>query len=506
MVTDHHSLCYLLKKRDLTGRLARWALTLQDHSIEIVHKSGRLHADADALSRQPLGAPEDEPEIPTLILAPTAAEFVAKQAEDPVFAKVLQSLAGMTNSRREAKNVQQYIIKDGKLYRQIIINGRSKLQLCLPKPYVDGVLRACHDHLTAGHLGTSRTLHRVAQRYYWPRMLTDAKRYVRTCHDCQMRKGSVTKPVGFLKSIKVTQPFERVGLDILGPFPRSSLGNRYAIMAIDYFSKFVIARAVPVATSEMVIEFLVEGVVLHHGTPRIVTTDRGKPLTSNLSQKLFQALQVQHAMTTSYHSQSDGLIERFNRTVAQTLSFYVSTKQDNWDRVLKFAVFGYNTSKQETTGYTPFFLTFAREPVLPVDVALDNRFNETDALRGVTGMPALISKIQVVREEVRRRIKTAQARQRRIYNEKRIPARYDPGDLVLLFTPVRRKGRSEKLLFRYWGPYRIVKGINNLNYVVGRNGKDFRMHQVVHVSRMKRFHSRRERVRPCEEMSMPAFQ
>jgi len=375
VVTDHHSLCWLLKKRDLSGRLARWSLQLQDLDIEIVHRSGRLHSDADGLSRAPTGSPEEEEEIPLLNNFPVMAGAIdigSAQRQSTWWEGILRGMSDTAPSSRIRKQIQLYELKGGVLYRRQIRRGEVTYQLCLPETVVDQVLLACHADVTAGHLGVTRTVHKIQQRYFWPGMRRQIIRFVLSCVDCQMKKRIQKAPAGFMRSVRVSKPFEKVGIDLIGPFPLTSAGNRYAIVAVDYLTKWAICKAVPSASSKEVVDFFVRNVVLQHGAPVFLISDRGKCLTAKFSEELFKALETNHLITTAYHPQCNGLAERYNHTFADMISMYVNSLHNDWDRYVDFVTFAYNTSRQESTGVSPFFLLYGREAVLPIDVALGN--------------------------------------------------------------------------------------------------------------------------------------
>ena len=104
--------------------------------------------------------------------------------------------------------------------------------------------------------------------------------------------------------MEVTQvgtPFERIGIDVLGPFPRSRKGNTNIIAAVDYLTKWVEVRAVPDATARQIGKFFVEEIVLRHGFPREVTSDQGKCFTAEVTREVFALLHLTHRMTVPYH-------------------------------------------------------------------------------------------------------------------------------------------------------------------------------------------------------------
>ena len=125
--------------------------------------------------------------------------------------------------------------------------------------------------------------------------------FVQSCEDCQTRKKSLEHPSGFMTSITVQHPFERLGIDFIGPFPKSLSGNKYVIIAVDYCTKWVIAKAIPNSKTKEVVDFFIKRIVLQHGAPSFLISDQGKSLNFNFSRTLFKAMTTNHLITTAYH-------------------------------------------------------------------------------------------------------------------------------------------------------------------------------------------------------------
>ncbi|GFV13248.1 transposon Tf2-9 polyprotein [Trichonephila clavipes] len=416
VVTDHHSLCWLMNLKDPSGRLARWALRLQEHHFDVKYKTGKKHSDADALSRNPM---EEETETPDKFLAVTT---------------------------------------NGKLWLPVI-----------PKHLRAGILRHFHDAPTAGHLGFAKTYDRIRKRFYWPGMYRNVVRYVMHCRECQRRKSVPQRPPGRLVPIPpAIAPFHRIGIDLLGRFPKSAHGNKWIIVCTDYSTRYAITKALPTAEVEEIAKFLLEEIVLRHGAPRVIITDRGAVFRSRLISSLVDLCNIDHRFTTAYHPQTNGLTERFNKTLADMLSMYVDVEQKNWDEILPFVTFAYNTAKQETTGFTPFYLLHGREAETTLDTMLPFCPNDFDDNN--------ITKIAARAEESRQlaRVHTlrAQDKDRRRYDSKHQMVSYAPGDLVL-------------------------RRLSAVTYAV----QDFdpasrkrKLREVVHVLRMKPYHDPAEQI------------
>ncbi|KZR99377.1 Uncharacterized protein APZ42_004776, partial [Daphnia magna] len=156
------------------------------------------------------------------------------------------------------------------------------------------ILQAYHDDVVSGHLGINRTLHKICNRFFWPKMALDITRHVQSCVHCQSRKGVPDKPAGLLQCIKVERPFQKVGIDLLGPFPLSTQGNKMIIVAVDYLTKWVELKAMPTGKADDVAEFFVNQILLRHGTPEQIITDREKCFTSDLTQAVVKKLHTNH--------------------------------------------------------------------------------------------------------------------------------------------------------------------------------------------------------------------
>src|SRR5690606_37769323 len=117
---------------------------------------------------------------------------------------------------------------------------------------------------------------------------------------------------------------------------------------------------VPAATAESVAQFFLHYIVLRHGAPRILLSDRGRQFVSRLVNEFLRHCNTIHKTTTSYHPKCNGLTERFNHTLADMISAFVNYRHSDWDKILPFLVHAYNTAVQSSTGYSPFFFLFLR--------------------------------------------------------------------------------------------------------------------------------------------------
>ena len=120
----------------------------------------------------------------------------------------------------------------------------------------------------------------------------------------------------------------------MGPFLQSKAGNKYIIVAVDYVTKWAETKALPTSKAEQAAEFFVLNLVLRHGAPQYITTEQGKCFIAELTQNILAAFKTSHLMTTAYHPQANGQVERINHTLTDMLSIYVSTDHSDWDELL----------------------------------------------------------------------------------------------------------------------------------------------------------------------------
>ena len=454
IITDHHALCFL-KHTDYTNkRLTRWSIKLQEFDYTIRYKNGKAHTDADCLSRSPVDPPprenDDLFDLPTFLL--TDENLATEQDKDPALRSLIQVIQNPATAfiglRKRANNFRLY---NNVLFKINTSPTGAQNLLVIPKHLISEILYTHHSEPLSGHLGIAKTYYKIKDRYFWDTLKTDVEKFVRGCADCQARKGeNYRKPIGLLQPIRVGLPFDHIALDILGPFRKSSNSNTVIVVATDYATRWAETRALPNATAEQVAKFVLEQILTRHGTPRYFLSDRGTNFRSQLIRELLQIMGIYQQFTTSYHPQCNGLTERFNKTLADMLAIYTSTAQTDWDTYLPHVTFAYNTCRQDTTQFSPFMLVYGREAVLPSQT---NLMQEPDTTTAAEIREKALAARALGVQNITARQKCDKAR----YDVRHRHIEYQPGDKVKIFTPVRKIGKSEKLLLKYFGPYYVVK-------------------------------------------------
>ena len=502
--TDHGSLTWLRNFKDPEGQLARWLEILQQFDFEIVHRRGRKHTNADALSRLPcrqckrdthFSTQPAEDQVAVVKLLPSFPDLREQQLNDHIVGPVLRakendvkpsdgSLRAMDpHARRLFQLWDQLLIKQGCLYRVYVrsIDGSSLLQFVAPKSIREEVLKDLHEGVMGGHLGEDKTFDRVRERFYWPGYHSDVCNWVRTCGSCAARKTPAPKRRAPLQSVKVGAPLQLVAVDILGPFPTTVSGNRYILTVGDYFTRWMEAYPIPNQEARTVAEKVTNEFFFRFSPPEQLHSDQGRQFESQLVAEICKLLGINKTRTTSYHPQSDGLVERFHRTLLSMLASSGAQQSHEWENYLRPLCMAYNSSINPTTGYSPFFLMFGRQVRMPVDVMYGQPHEgESPPTHAAT----LRDRLEMAYRCVRKRMGYKLDRQKEFYDRKVHGEPYSEGDLVWLCSPVVNRNVGKKLLLPWTGPYKVLRRISTTTYRI-QHTRFPRKRVIVHFDRLK---------------------
>ncbi|GFY06603.1 retrovirus-related Pol polyprotein from transposon 412 [Trichonephila clavipes] len=213
-----------------------------------------------------------------------------------------------------------------------------------------------------------KTLQKVPERFYWNKGRNDVEKCCRICDPCAARKSPRKRTRGRLQLYNVGAPFERIAFDILASLPRSSDGNNNILVVMDYFTKWPEAYPIPDQEASTVAEVLAQQWISRFGLPLQLHSDQGRNFDFTVCKRLCEILAIDKTRTTALHPQSDGMVERFNRTILNSLSLLVSSNQQDWDRKLPFFLLAYKSAVHETTGYSASQMLFERDLRLPADL------------------------------------------------------------------------------------------------------------------------------------------
>ena len=275
---------------------------------------------------------------------------------------------------------------------------------------------------------------------------------------------------------------DRVSVDLVGPFPETERGNRYLLVAQDYFSKWTEIYAVPDATAVTCANVLVNEFFARFGIPLSVHSDQGRCFESELFSSMCSLLGIRHTRTSPYRPACNGLVERFNSTMVQMIKAYLEGKQSNWDLNLGCLEGAYRSSVHESTKYSPNQLMLGRELRKPANLVFgDPPRQEMESLGQYSQQ--LKDDLQEAHRITREHLKQAFQRQKDNYDVKLLVNKYKLGDAVWFLDESRKLHRCPKLQNIWQGPYLVIKKKSDLNYEIQINCKGKR--KVVHHNKLK---------------------
>ena len=539
--TDHKSLEYLQNCKQPTGRLGRihQAITMLDYSIK--HLPGTKMAHVDAISRFPhLTLPSEyeetiepdftvpqliEPKVETdlSVIAVNAkahgtkakltqegkakqldkfsdlsednrTNIKSKQSLDPISSNRIKLMNGddVDVSPSELKillaTIDDFILEDGILYR-VHYQPRSQerckankcsLQLVVPKSLQQHVIKELHSDV---HFAHQKVWHKAKEKYWWPRMFCDIKEFCTSCIQCQEAKGHQKRPP--LIPIESEHPWQIVGVDITEPHVVSKNGNKYILVFVDLFSKYIVAKAIPNMTAETVANVFFQEIICRYGAPQKLLSDRGSQFLSSVMQFTRSLFSVQGIFTAAWNPRCDGMTERSNQTITKCLSFLVNSDHDNWDEKLAPAVFAYNTCPSfRSTDYTPYFILFGRHCKGPADLQLVIPSNTPKSIQHyVTNFVDIMDEvINVARENIAQH----QAKQKEYFDKNAHLTQLQEGDKVFLHVAVTPKHLSRKLRHPWCRGYAIHRFIGPNTAKIRKLGDGKIVKSPINVKRLKK--------------------
>ena len=546
--TDHAALTWLRRTPEPIGQNARWLEQLEEYTFEVQHRPGARHGNADAMSRRPClnkpsctachdvvarattadpvdstGARPDPgserketgemllgPHVRTSVLRDgpadqpigwTKEEIAAAQRDDPE----IQFIIGLKEKYTEKpawKVVEGQSAAVKTLWHEFcrlefhgevlcrrwtpVYGPNVTLQVIIPRKLRDDFIRLVHSGLTGGHLGRSKTEHQLQRRAYWPGWRDDVMSAVKRCKDCaSYHRGSAPKQTP-LQPFVAGEPFEIISIDVTGKHPKSYQGNEYIVTIVDLFSKW--SEAVPVKnhTAPVVAKVLMDHVVYRMGTPLRILSDQGREFQSLLFQELCERLDIDKIRTSPYQPSTNGVCERFHKTLNSMLAKVIAENQRDWDTKLPAVMAAYRAARHSSTGFSPNLLVLGRENRAPVDLVLGPIFEDTEGSNNRTYDEYVDDQLCVYQEAhrlAREHLGTA-AERRKVGYDLRVKSKsFQKGDWVWYLYPRRYQQRSPKWSKQYTGPYHVVKVIPPCDYVLQKSKRSQPF--VVHGNKLK---------------------
>ena len=491
--TDHQALKWLLTQKEPKGRIARWLWEVLEFDFEVEYIPGKTHILPDTLSRAPLQHEEQEnhEESAEQKLLRLASRMNHTQASTKVTETQLTD--AMIIAAQKADEETQELVKQGKYKGRNIVQGpggiwvvqeEEREKILLPKSLWPIVLKAMHDAGWAGHFGITKTWYKVSVRFVGRGLKQYTYAWVRTCRDCGSRKVKPTKIRLPLSPQGLGEYGDRVGIDLIGPMPASPDGNTYAVIAVEYSTRF--AWAVPIKSrhASQVAKALINHVFCNTGPIRVLSSDQAEELVGSVIKCIAEIYQMKQTHSVPHRPQYVGLVERTIRSLKDEMTMFVNQLQKDWDQCIGLITYAYNTSQQATLRKSPWECAFGREPRQPCDLQIPAKVTTHARSRDIVAN--LKKAVAQVNGEALTNYRRATARIEKEYNKRmgRFLWTFEEGDhcWVYNFGNTRCKG---KLRHHWRGPYRLLQYIEFGNWELKDvyEGKKI----ITHVSFMQPF-------------------
>jgi transposase InsO family protein len=499
LITDHSALQWLFDFRGSNRRLVRWSLELQPYRdwMTIKYREGRIHLNADPLSRAPL------PECNSITTATIPDAYIQDIVEGYRSDAYFQRVAEGITADPPLKEFDRFALQENGLItysdpsddhpRLCVPDGADKHRLRL------NIIHDFHDAKIAGHLGITRTTNSISDLFYWPGLTRDIKDYVRSCSVCQRNKTS-NKSYGPHQPLSVPSGrWHTVTMDFAGPLTVSGEGKWDMIMlVVDKLSKrchLVPAKSTDGAPDTAKRFF--DSIVRLHGLPAVIVSDRDVKFTSAFWKTLFERFGTKLALSTAYHPQTDGQSERMVRTVKEMLRSVINHKQSDWVEHLTAIEFAYNNSVHPSTKMTPFELDLGYHPRGLYACLSDSAYE----VQTTTDFIETLQARQTAAHESLE--KTRQTQASSVNKGRPKPTTYQVGDLVMLSTkfvnpPFLKGSGSRKLKAKYVGPFKVLRRISPTCYEL-ELPDTVKAHPVINLEYLKDYHETPERFGSREE-------
>ena len=366
-----------------------------------------------------------------------------------------EEMPGCLNDR-ESDAVSKFVVHEELVWRTGMYNEQVIERLVVPDKWQHDLMSMLHCGVLGGHLSHSKLFPTLNQRYWWKHSSCDLKNFIRSCVSCCLIKSGAQVLRPELKQEIAKVRFERIALDIMGPLELSARGNAYIVVIQDYFTKWTELYSVPNHTAPTVSRCVIEW-ISRFGVPLRLHTDMGAELRGKVMTELCDLFEIKKTSTSGFSPWSNGLIERFNRSLKSMLRHYAKPGVGDWDDYIPLLAGAYRATVHASTGFSPNQLMFGTELVHPMDLVYGIYTGERLPVSPHVFVQALKERLESVWEVARVYLGQAASVQQAQHKRGVALSRchiYRIDDLVMRLYPPAQRG---KLGHKYKGPLKVVK-------------------------------------------------
>lgn len=463
VITDHASLKWLMGQKDLGGRLCRWSLKLQAFDFEIEHRKGTANIVPDALSRMHV----EEVEV-ALVVDLESVEFDSEEY------KKLR-----TDVEKNCKQLPDVEIRGRHVYRRTLprsgdlVADQNCWKLWIPSTLTNNLVESAHSSLLSAHRGVAKTFDLLRRSFFWPGMAAQVYSFVTGCVVCKETKApnQTLRPL-MGQQMPTERSWQKIYTDLLGPYPRSKLGNTMLLIVLDHFSKFVLLKPLRKANSGAIVSYLEDYVFHTFGTPESIVSDNGVQYVSKDFADCLKRYGIRH-IRTAIHAPQSNASERVNRSILAAIRTTLGTDQRDWDKNISAISAAFRNSVHEATGFSPYYILFGQHMAQHGSVYTLSRLLGTLPVGDIEVLPSVEMR-EIVRRKVTKNLADAYDRNKKTYDRRSREVSFQPGQEVFrrVFAQSNFQQNFNAKLGKQWLKARIARRIgNNMYQLEDQNGK-----------------------------------
>ena len=425
--------------------------------------------------------------FPVIPLSVTRSDLINAQRDDPTLEELRDQIVPIEQLGDVAHG---YFLQEDVLMRKWVSHdsvflGEAISQVVVPVKLRELVLETSHSDV-AGHMGVRKTYNRILRHFFWPRLKRDVSDFIKTCHTCQLtgKPNQAIKPVPLFPIPVLSQPFEYLIIDCVGPLPRSKKGSSYLFTVMCQTTRFPAAYPLRSITTKSVLKALTQFLSLF-GIPKVIQSDQGSNFTSNLFGQVLQQLHIKHNLSSAYHAQSQGALERFHQTLKSLLRAYCTEMDKDWEEGLPCLLLAAREVSQESTGFSPNDLVFGHRVRGLLSVLQDDWKSPEPPQSLLSYVCDFRRRLYAAGEMAKEKLSSSQERMKGIFDRRTEPRHFSPGDQVLALLPIVGSPFQAK----FQGPYTVVRQYTEQNYLVATPERR-KAHQLCHVNLLKPYYAR----------------
>ncbi len=312
--------------------------------------------------------------VPDSLLSISCSNLGAEQKAHSSLSQLFDTVLSKEAERSAAGG---YLLQEGLLVRKwsphgVNFVGKPVFQIVVPEKFHVEVLKAAHDQL--GHLGVRKTYNYILRYFFWPRLKKDVSHFVKSCPTCQTtgKPNQVISPAPLYPIPAMAQLFEHLVIDCVGLLPRSKSGSNYLFTVMCQSTGYLGAYPLRSITARSIVKALSQFVSIF-GIPKVIQSDQSSNFSSHLIAQVLKQLKVKHNMSSAYHAQSQGALERFHQvpTLKSLMRSYCVELNQDWEEGLPWLLLAAREVVQDSTGLSPNELVFGHSVRGPLAVLRD---------------------------------------------------------------------------------------------------------------------------------------